>query len=306
MKALRIIGGVAGVMLAASLTACSGGDPLAADTSTASAGSGTDGITIGSANFQESVLIGNIYAEALKAKGVDVKTRFNIGSRETYVPGLKDGSIDLVPEYAGALLQYLDPKTQAKGEDGIKSALAEKLPSQLEALDFSPAQDVDALTVTQATADRYKLTTIEDLAPVASQLVLGGPPEWKTRYDGVVGLKQLYGLDFKGFRSLDAGGPLTLTALQNGQVQAADMFTSDPAIKDNKLVPLQDPKGLFLQQNVVPVINKAKASSTVTDTLDAISAKLTTDDLIAMNKQVADHVDAAKVADDWLARAGLN
>lgn len=242
------------------LTACgSGGDPMSTS-ATAGASSAADTITVGSANFTESQLLATIYAEALKAKGVKVKTRLNIGSRETYIPALKDGSIDLLPEYTGALLQYFDPKTKASSPAEVSAALTKALPSGISALKQSTAEDKDVLAVTQKTATAHDLTTISDLAPVAGTMALGAPPEWKTRVNGVVGLKSVYGLSFKKFVSLDAGGPLTLAAITNNQVQVGDLTSTDPAIAKNKLVTLKDDKNLFLAENILPVINTGKVT----------------------------------------------
>jgi osmoprotectant transport system substrate-binding protein len=137
------------------------------------------------------------------------------------------------------------------------------------------------------------LTTISDLQPIAGEIVLGGPPEWKSRKQGVVGLRDLYGLNFKEFVPLDAGGTLTMTALTNGQIQAGDLFSTDPGLVANNLVALDDDKSLFAAENVVPLIKKAKLNDTITTTLDAVSAKLTTDDL-------------SDIAKNWLANAGIS
>jgi osmoprotectant transport system substrate-binding protein len=167
------------------LSACGiGKDPLAAG----GGGSSEGAIVIGSADFPESQLIATIYAEALKANGIDVSEKFNIGSRELYIPALRDGSIDLIPEYSGALLQYLDSKTTATASDEVATELEAKLPAGLVALESSPAEDKDVLAVKQETADKYSLETVEDLVEHADELTLGGPPEWKTRENGVAGL----------------------------------------------------------------------------------------------------------------------
>ena len=220
-------------------------------------------IVIGSANFPESALIANIYAAALKAKGVDASTNLNIGSREIYLKALQDGSIDLVPEYSGVLLQYFDPTATAVSSDDVYTALVAKTPSGLKVLTKSAAEDKDAVVVTKETADANNLKSIADLAPVASTFVLGGPPEWATRPTGVPGLKEKYGLTFKEFKALDAGGPLTLGALTSDQIQAGNLFTTDPAIPANDLVVLEDPKNLFAAQNVLPLINAAKSNPQV-------------------------------------------
>jgi osmoprotectant transport system substrate-binding protein len=288
------------------LTACGGGggsDPLATGNNSPAA---SDTIVVGSANFPESALIAQIYAGALTAKGVKVSTKLNIGSRETYIPGLQDGSIDLIPEYSGVLLQYFDKTATQVSSDEVYAALKTKVPAKLTVLNQSAAEDKDSVTVTKDTATKYNLKSIADLKSVAGQLVLGGPPEWKTRQTGAPGLKAKYGVVFKEFKSLDAGGPLTINALKNGSIQAGDVFTTDPNIVANGWVSLEDPQNLFAAQNVLPLINKAKASTQVTDTLNAVSAKLDTQTLLDLDKQIiTDKKDPAEVAKTFLSSAGL-
>lgn len=289
---------------ALALSGCSGGgDPLSGD----GAGSGSPGkqVIIGSADFTESQLVASIYSQALQAAGVDVKEQFNIGSREVYMAALQDGSVDLIPEYSGALLKHLDQKSTASTTEDVLAELKKKLPKGASLLEASAAEDKDVLAVSQATADKYNLEKVSDLKPVAGELSLGGPPEWKTRVNGVVGLKDVYGLTFKEFVSLDAGGPLTMTALTSDQVQVGDLFSTDPGLTANKLVALDDDKSLFAAENVVPVITTAKSNDTITKTLDAVSAKLTTDDLIAMNAEAATGTNLSDVAKKWLSGAGL-
>ncbi len=288
------------------LSACGGGggDPLSGGGD--NTGSSGSQIIVGSADFTESQLIGSIYSQALQAAGVDVKEQFNIGSREVYIAALKDGSIDLVPEYSGALLKYLDEKSTATTTEAVQAELATKLPEGISMLQPSLAEDKDVLAVTKATADKYKLKTISDLAPVAGELVLGGPPEWKTRVNGVVGLRDVYGLNFKEFVSLDAGGTLTMTALTNGQIQAGDLFSTDPGLVANNLVALEDDKSLFAAENVVPLIKTAKQNDTITKTLNDVSAKLTTEDLISMNAEAATGTNLSDIAKKWLADAGVS
>ncbi len=303
MKRTRVILASAATVAALALTACGGGgdDPLSGGDSSPAA---SDTIVVGSANFAESALLAQIYAGALTAKGVKVTTKLNIGSRETYIPGLQDGSIDLIPEYSGVLLQYFDKNATQVSSDEVYAALKTKLPANLTVLEQSTAEDKDSITVTKETADKYNLKSIADLQPVAGQLTLGAPPEFKTRNAGR--LKELYNVEFKEIKSLDAGGPLTINALKNGSVQAGDVFTTDPNIVANGWVALEDPKNLFAAQNVLPLINKAKASQQVTDTLNAVSAKLTTQVLLDLDKQVIiDKRDPAAVAKDFLSTTGL-
>jgi osmoprotectant transport system substrate-binding protein len=257
---------------------------------------------IGSADFAESALLANIYAEALKAKGVEVSTNLNIGSREVYLKALQDGSISLLPEYTGNLLQYFDPTATVSAPDEVFAALVKATPAGLTVLDKSPAEDKDAVVVTKETADANNLKSIADLAPVASGFVLGGPSEWETRQTGVPGLKEKYGLTFKEFKVLDAGGPLTLGALTGGQIQAGNLFTTDSNIPAKDLVVLEDPKNLFPAQNIVPLISTAVATPEVTDALNAVSAKLDTAMLTDLVSQVTvDKTDSVQVAQEWVA-----
>jgi osmoprotectant transport system substrate-binding protein len=281
---------------------CSSSDPTQPSTGGA-APSGT--LVVGSANFPENVLLAEIYAEALKGKGVKVSTKLNIGSRETYIPGLLDGSIDVIPEYSGVLLQYFDKTATQTSSDDVFTALKKAVPSKLTVLQKSSAEDKDAVVVTQATAAKYHLKSIADLKPVAQNLTFGGPPEFKTRPDGIPGLKKHYGVTFGSYKTLDVGGPLTVAALKNGQVDAADLFTTDPSIPENHFVVLDDPQNNFAAQNVLPLINKSKASSKVTTTLDAVSAKLDTQTLTNLLKKVYAEQDPATVAKSWLTSVGL-
>lgn len=290
------------------LTACGGGsDPLAKSSESAGSGAAAGGsIVVGSANFPENELLADIYAGALEAKGVKVTTKLNIASRETYVPALKNGEINLIPEYTGNFAKYLDKDAVVTDEATAIESLTKALPDNLVALKPSKAQDKDSVVVTKDTATKYSLTSIEDLKPVAGEIVLGGPPEWKTRPDGVPGLERVYALTFKEFKPLDAAGSLTVQALKNGQVQAANLFTTDPNIKANDFVVLEDPKSLFGAQNVVPVMSKDKATPEVTAALDAVSAKLDTDTLATLvTKVVIDKKDASAVAEEWLKAQGL-
>jgi len=306
MNRTRIAFAVTAVAAMVGVAACGSGsgDPLAAGGTTAKADAGT--VKVGSANFPESALLAEIYAGALSAKGVKVAKTLNIGSRETYIPALKDGSIDLIPEYTGNLRQYFNKNAKATDADGVYNELKAAVPATLTVLDKSAAEDKDAVVVTKETAARLKLKSIADLQSHAKDLTLGGPPEWKTRPTGVPGLKKSYNLDFKTFRPLDAGGPLSVQALKNGQVDAVDLFTTDPAIAANGFVILDDPKSLFAAQNVVPLITKAKVNPTISATLNVISAKLDTATLGELVKEVVvDKKDASAVAKEFLAKNGL-
>ena len=293
----------ASVIAALALSGCATGDQALSGGD--AGGSPGEEIVIGSADFSESQLIATIYSLALQDAGVEVREQFNIGSREVYIAALQDGSIDLIPEYSGALLKHFDPESKASTSEDVVDELSDTLPEGIEMYDISEAQDKDILAVTEDTATQYDLETISDLEPVASELILGGPAEWVTRVNGVVGLRDVYGLEFKEFVSLDAGGPLTMTALLNGQIQVADVFSTDPALTANNLVALEDDKSLFAAENIVPVIASAKSSDTVQETLDAVSAALTTDALIEMNGKAAEGTSLGEIAREWLDSAGL-
>ena len=306
MKRTRIAFALTAAAAMIGVAACGSGssDPLASGGSSSKGATGT--VVVGSANFPESALLAEIYAGALSAKGVKVDKKLNIGSRETYIPALKDGSIDLIPEYTGVLDQYFNKNAKATTSDDVYAELKAAVPATLTVLNKSAAEDKDSVVVTQKTAAKYGLKSIGDLAPQAKNLTLGGPPEWKTRPTGVPGLKRVYNLDFKTFRPLDAGGPLSVQALKNGQVDAVNLFTTDPSIADNGFVILDDPKSLFAAQNVVPLITKSKVTPTISAALDAISAKLDTATLGQLVKEVVvDKKDPAVVAKEFLAKNNL-
>jgi osmoprotectant transport system substrate-binding protein len=307
-------GVLAGVAVGAALTlaACgsSGGSTSSSSSSSnplaGSAAKGT--VVIGSANFPENEVIAQIYSLALAAKGVKVTDKFNIGAREVYYPQVEKGAISIIPEYNGALLTTsVDPSSAAKTTAQVDAALTAKLPSTLEVLSPASATDSDSVTVTQAFAAKYHLTSIADLAPIAKTVVFGGPPELKTRVDGLIGLKKNYGLTFKSFDPLDESGPLTLSALTDDKVQAADVFTTTPQIISDKLVSLTDPKFNFAAQNIIPLVYKPAMNSTITGVLNAISAKLTTSALLQMdNSVITDKANYSTVAAAFLKSAGLS
>lgn len=264
-------------------------------------------VVVGGSNFYESKLVGEIYAQALEAKGIKVTRKFDIGAREVYYGQVQSGAITVMPEYNGALLATsVDKTSTAITTDEVDAALKAKLPATLDILDPSPAQDKDSVTVTKETAAKYNLKTIADLAPVAKTLVIGGPPEFKTRQQGVVGLQTKYGLTFKSFQPLDEAGPISIAGLKNGRVQAADIFSTDPSIAKNGFVSLTDPKSIFTAQNVLPLVYKSGVTPAITAALNAVSAKLTQADLLAMDSKIVnDKADQSTVAKAWLTQAGL-
>jgi osmoprotectant transport system substrate-binding protein len=312
------IAAIAAITLAA-VAACSSSASSSSSSASASAsstsssnplspGGSTGSVVVGSANFPENELLATVYAQALQAKGIKVTTKLNIGAREVYYPQVEKGTISIIPEYNGTLLTVeVDKTSTAKTTTDVDAALTAKLPSTLQVLNPAPAQDSDSITVTQATANKYHLKSIADLKPYAATMVLGAPPEFKTRSDGIAGLKATYGLTFKSFDPLDESGPLTLAALQSGKVQAADVFTTTPQIVTDKLVSLADPKFNFAAQNVIPLVYKPAMNATIINTLNAVDAKLTTNALLQMDNAVITlHANYSTVAAGFLQAEGLS
>ncbi|WP_299054013.1 ABC transporter substrate-binding protein [uncultured Nocardioides sp.] len=303
----------ASALLAGSaLTACGsdddggGGDPLS--------GGGGDGdtstITVGSANFPENELLMQMYGQALEDAGVDVEYQPNIGAREVYLEAFEGGEIDLLPEYNGALLSYLLAPDLVPEDvtdpDQVYDALQDVLPEGSETLPQSEAEDKDTLTVTQETAEEFDLASIADLEPVADQLVVGAGPEFEERFQGLVGLEEVYGLTFEEFRALDAGGPLTKEALENGDIDVANIFSTDSAITENDWVVLEDPENLYLAQNIVPLIQSEAVTPEVEEALNAVSEALTTENLTEYLAMVQlDNADPSVVAEQFLTDEGV-
>ena len=306
MKKKNLLGavGVIGVGMLV-LAGCS--DPTESTGGSASGDSET--ITVGSANFPESELLAEMYAQVLEANGVDVKRSFNIGAREVYLQALEDGSIDLLPEYNGALLAALSDDGAPEGvtsPDDVYDALQDVLPEGIVSLPQSEAEDKDTLSVTSETADEYDLETIEDLEPIADQLRIAAGPEFAERIQGIKGLESEYGLTFKEFVPLDAGGPLTLAALTDGDVEVANIFSTDSAIETNDLVTLEDTKQLFLSENILPIVREDKSDGTVEDALNSVSEALTTENLTEyLAKVQVDKQDSASVAKEFLTEYDL-
>ncbi|WP_411286011.1 ABC transporter substrate-binding protein [Lapillicoccus sp.] len=290
---------------ALTLAACGGGsDPTKAADAGATGGSASSTITVGSADFSESQLLGEIYAGALKAKGVDVKTRPNIGSREVYLKALQDKSIDIVPEYTGSLLTFLKGNSQNNDPNSVYTALKTALPADLVALDKSTAEDKNSLVVTKDVAAKFSLKSIADLKAKEGEITVAAPPEFQSRAQGMPGLKSQYDITLKELRPLK--GKAIVDALLGGQAQVGLIFSTDPSIVTNGFITLEDPKLLFGSDNVVPLVRKDKVNDTVTAALNAVSAKLDTPTLADLVKQVdVDKKDASAVAKDFLGKNSL-
>ena len=301
-KVLAVAAAVVTVGLA--LAGCASSNSLSGGGGSGGSGS----IVVGSANFPENVALAYVYGGAIADKdGVKVSYKVNIGARAAYIKSLESGEINLVPEYAGSILSFLDKSANQKSADDVKTALDKALPKGLTATDFAQAADSDSLNVTSEFAKANNLTSIADLANVSSVTVAANP-EFETRPDGLPGLKSVYGLTNLTFQAInDGGGPATLKALLDNQVQVADIYSTTPSILENKLVTLTDPKNLFASQQVVPIGTTSKLTSKVKATLNAVSAKLTTQDLLEFNKRISgdEKADPQTVAKDWLKANGF-
>ncbi|WP_329573053.1 ABC transporter substrate-binding protein [Streptomyces sp. NBC_01361] len=309
MNRRTVIGGLFAAASVPALAACSGGITSLDGQGSGGGGGGSskNGVTIGTANFTENQVLGYLYAAALEAAGVKTKVRPNLGTREILIPALKGGDIDLLPEYQGALLHYLDPKSTATEEGEMQNALAVVLPKGLQILPYGLAEDSDAFVVTAETAKKYKLTSLADLARHNGKLVIGAAPEVKKRQVGAVGLKDVYGVEFKEFKSLDSSGPLVKGALKKGDVDVANLFTTDTDIVDNHWVVLTDPKNLVPGQHVVPLVADRKADSTVRKALARLGNVLTTEQLTELNRQVdKDKKDPEDVANAYARQHGIS
>lgn len=298
---------VAGVAIAAAsvlLTGCSSSASLGG---TSSATSKT-AVKIGSAAFPENVVLGNIYGQALAANGFTVTYKLSIGQRAAYLPALEKGEVNLIPEYSGSVLNFLDKSATANKPADVNAALAKALPKGLTALTPSAAADSDSINVTPEFAQANNLVSIGDLKNLKS-FTLAANPEFQTRPDGIKGLQSVYGLNNITFKSInDSGGPKTLKDLLDNSVQAADIYSTTPSILQHKLVTLTDPNSLFAAQEVVPIVSTSKISTKLKSVIDKVSAALTTKDLLEFNTETSDPtnpVNPIVVAKNWLAKANL-
>ncbi len=295
---------VAGLGLALSLGACASDDPTGPSDEAASG----DTVVVGSFAFPESEILGEIYAQALEAEGFDVEKKFAIGPRQQTIPALQDGSINLIPEYNGNLLAYYDTEYTERTTEEVDGALGDAVAAdELRVLDSAEAEDKDAYVVTKATAEANDLTSIGDLSAL-EPFKLGANPQFGELGYGIPGLDSVYGVkDVKFVPIEDFGGPDTVKALVDDSVQVADIYTTSPAIVTEDLVVLEDPEAMISAQNVVPLLSEKVYSDKLAEVLNAVSAELTTDDLIALRDRVEgdEKASAATAAEDWLKDKGL-
>ncbi|WP_326966243.1 ABC transporter substrate-binding protein [Arthrobacter sp. CG_A4] len=301
----------AGALLTLALAACGSGSPLDSGKSAPPAGSASPGtpLVIGSASFPESQTLAEVYAGALNAAGIAASTKPNIGSREVYVRAVQDGSVDIVPDYSGNLLRYVDKTATASSAEDVMKALPGKLPADLSILEPAKAEDKDSIVVTKATAEKFGLKTLADLGRICDQIALGMPAEAKERPQGLPGLKAAYGCVPKEFVPFsDGGGPVTIKALLDDRIQAADVFTTSPLISKNQLVVLEDPKSNFAAQQVLPLVRKDRLDGKAAEVLNKVSAVLTTDDLLRLNEDVSGDkkMSSKDAAAAWLKEKGFS
>ena len=303
MKPLRTTAVLTAALLPLALVGCGSDDPL--QDPGKGGGDSSGPIVVGSQDYYSNEIVAEIYAQALEEEGFEVDRQFRIGQREAYLPEIESGAIDLFPEYSGPLLQVWEPDTTARLQADVQEALEEALPDGLQVLEASEATDQDSYTVTREFADRWGLRTIEDLADVTTPMVMGANSEAQTRPNGPKGLKETYGVEVDFTPIEDGGGPLTVKALADGDIQLAIVYTADPSIAKNDLVPLEDTRGLFLASHLVPVAS-ADLDPAAADVIDAVSAAMDTEDLVALNaRSVEEELPPATIAEDWLADADL-
>jgi osmoprotectant transport system substrate-binding protein len=269
-------------------------------------------IKVGSTNFGEQLIVAELYAQILEANGYKIDRKLNLGNREIVAPALESGQIDMYPEYLATYVTFVtkDPSKASSDPAATAKNLQEALkPKNITVLDYAPAVDVNGFCVTAATADKYKLAKLSDLAPVSGQMVLGAAPECPTRPFCIPGLEKTYNIKFKDFKPLDSGGPLTVAALEQNQIDVALLYSTDAVISAKGFVLLQDDKHLQLADNIAPVVRNDilnKAPADFKTLINGVSAKLTTEEMTAMNKKAGvDKQDPKDVAAQWLKSKNL-
>jgi osmoprotectant transport system substrate-binding protein len=310
-RAGSYVGGIsAALALTVGLAACgsSSSSSTSSSSSSSSPGAGKPAVTIGDKNFAEENILGALYAQALEAKGFKVTLKDNVGSSEIIYKALTSGRIEMYPEYTGVLLsavaqQKTNPTSAAAAATEAKEFLAKHGATML---DTTPFYDSDAIGTTPSYASKHNLKSVADLKPLGKSVKLGGAPEFATRQEGLLGLKQEYGVD-PTFKPIAI--ELSYKALESGQVDVQDVFTTDAQLLGGKFKVLADPKHVFGFQNVAPVVTQsvlAAEGPAFAETLNKVSALLTIPAIQQMNKAVSiDKQSASSVAKQFLAANGL-
>lgn len=295
------------IVLASGLLACS----AAQEQDAAESALDDDAITIASFDFAESELLGEIYARAIAARGYEVRHARRIGPRELVLPALAAGLVELVPEYAGTSLEFLSRGSSVPSSDELvthRTLVRVLQHTSVVALGPAPAQSANAVVVRRETARQLDLERISDLEALAPRLTFGGPPECPGRPFCLEGLERVYGLAFQTFIPLDAGGPLTRQSLDSHHVDAAILFTTDPSVATTRLVVLEDDRRLQPAENVTPLVHEdvvRRWGDRLSQVIDGVSARLTTEGLRALNARVASGETTQSVAAAWLQGQGL-
>jgi osmoprotectant transport system substrate-binding protein len=268
---------------------------------------GDDSVTVGSFDFPESVLLGEIYSQALEARGLSVIRRLDLGPRELVDPALSRGLLEVVPEYEGSALEFFGGTSQADPQATWADLQVTAGAQGLVTLPAAPAMDRNGFAISVKEATLLGVKSLSDLKAYASQLVFGGPPECPERPLCLAGLQDRYGLRFERFVPLDAGGPLTVQSLRSGLVDVALLFTSDPTFASGAFVQLRDDLGLEPAENVTPLVraDALQRFPAIRQALDDVSSHLTTTDLRSLNLAVANGQPVAQVASAWLASHGI-
>ena len=313
--ARRALGLTAVLALVATLglSACGDDDD---DGDAGTPGGGDKGkIVVGAANFAESTLLAQMFAQVLEKAGYDAEVK-QLTTREVYEPALEKGSdIQAFAEYAATLTTFLNAKDNGANAKSPASTDIDETVDALQPLadkhdlaigEPSEATDQNSFAVKEDFATENNLTSLEDLADFQGELVLGGPSECPKRDYCQKGLESKYGINFTGFKAYDTGGPLTKQALKSNKIQIGLVFSSDPAIAQLGFKVLTDPKNLQASDNIIPVMNKQAAKPDALEALNSVCAALTQDDLVRLNKAVqVDHEDAETVAKEYLQSKNL-
>src|SRR3954470_21316384 len=304
MRRVLITAAAAALVLVALALAGCGGDS-GADKPTKPAG---PLITIGTKNFPEQFILGELYRQALEAHGFRVRLKSDIGSSEIVDRALVAGSLDMYPEYIGVALSELagDTKRPSSRQDAYRKAKAFEEKRGFTLLSMTPFSDQNALAVLPSTAKRYGLKQIGDLAKLPGTVEIAAPPEFRSRFEGLVGLRDVYGLTNVDVKQLKIGEQYA--ALDHKDALAANVFTTDGQLEKGRYVLLRDPRSLFTFQNVAPVIRRdiVRKNPSLASVIDSVSAKLTTAAMRGMNAAVVQRGEQpAAVARQFLRRSGL-
>ncbi len=289
------------------ISACTAGE---SSTAPSAGGAVKPAVTIGSEGFDESQLLAEIYAQALESHGYRV-TRQDFGARDLAMGSLDSNEINLLPEYIGSLVRFLEGEATGDTAETVANLAAVLGPKDLTVLDAAPAQDGDGFVVRQETAEQYGLVTMSDLAQVADQLTWGLPLECSDNPSCGPGLKDVYGIDIATLQveNLNACSGEMATALNESGIDVAEVCTTQADIERYNFVLLQDDQKLIPAQNIAPVVRNdllAAAPDDFETIINAVSAKLTTDELTKLNVRVSVNNESLEdVAAQWLSDQGL-